>query len=79
MQVKIFSEDTPQGLTADWPQVPRQGETVSFTGPGGTTNLIVDDVRWYAGSDGSFVSVEIRLEYDRNRKSHGEPMPITFS
>lgn len=63
MKVLIFSEDTPDGLEADWPAAPRKGEVVSFRHRGGTSNLEVREVRWNFDTDGKPLEVEIHLTY----------------
>lgn len=63
MKVLIFSEDTPDGLEADWPAIPREGEVVSFRHRGGTSNLGVRQVRWNVDTDGKPLEVEVHLTY----------------
>jgi hypothetical protein len=76
MQMVFFSEDTPQGQTVEWPIVPREGEKIEFSHPGGQSILIVDDVFYHANTDGGFHSVSVHLKYEPSRKirvvsSHG--------
>lgn len=61
MKVRIFSEDHPQGLEADWSAIPREGETVAFHHRGGTSDLTVTGVRWHVETDGTPIDVEIHL------------------
>lgn len=63
MQLVIFSEDHPTGQTAEWPAIPRKGDTVTLSGAHGDINQIVDDVRWHMNADGSFHSAEIHLVF----------------
>lgn len=63
MQVTFYSEDERQGLTAEWPVVPREGDLIEFSKPGGTSLLKVDSVTFHANSDGTFHSVDVHLTY----------------
>lgn len=63
MKVRIFSEDFPDGLEADWPAIPREGDLVTFNHRGGASNLSVQSVRWHVATDGAPVEVEIRLTF----------------
>jgi hypothetical protein len=63
MKVRIFSEEFPEGLEADWPAIPREGEIISFHHRGGTSNLKVNSVRWHVETDGKPIEVEIRLTF----------------
>ncbi len=63
MQVILYSEDEPQGLTAEWPVIPRQGDLVEYSKANGSALLKVDSVKFHANSDGTFHSVDIHLTY----------------
>lgn len=63
MKVLIYSEDTPDGLEADWPAIPREGDVVTFLHRGGPSNLAVNEVRWNVSTNGEPVVVEIHLTY----------------
>lgn len=61
MKVRLFSDEFPSGLEADWPAIPRAGETVSFSSRNGLTNLNVGSVRWLVEADGTPIEVAIQL------------------
>lgn len=63
MKVRIFSEDHPKTWELDWDNIPREGDTVSFNYPGGTTTQKVMSVRWVFDKTGTFEEVEIHLTY----------------
>lgn len=63
MKVEIYSEEYPDGLTADWPAIPREGEIVSFHHTGGVSDLRVESVRWHVETDGSPRLAEIHLSF----------------
>jgi hypothetical protein len=63
MQLVIFSEDHPQGQTAEWPVIPRKGDIITRSSQYGETNQVVEQVRWHINPDGSFHSAEIHLVY----------------
>ena len=58
MRVVLYSEDIRDGLAADWPAIPRQGEFVALAGRG---TLKVGSVRWSVQKDGTPVEVELVL------------------
>ena len=61
MQVTFYSEDDPQGLTAEWPAIPREGDLIEFSKANGTSLLKVDSVKFHANHDGTFHSVDVHL------------------
>lgn len=63
MKVRIFSEEFREGLEADWPAIPREGEIVTFHHRGGASNLSVQSVRWLVETDGTPIEVEIHLTF----------------
>ncbi|NKL23471.1 hypothetical protein [Rhizobium leguminosarum] len=63
MNIKLISEDHPNGLTVDWPAVPGTGDWVSFHYRGGTTNLKVKRVEYDADADGNLTEVTVHLTY----------------
>ncbi len=63
MKVRIFSEEFRQGLEADWPAIPREGEVVTFPHRGGGSNLRVESVLWHIETDGKPIEVEIHLSF----------------
>jgi len=63
MQVTFYSEDNPQGQTAEWPVIPRQGDLIEVSKANGTSLLKVEGVKFHANSDGTFHSVDIHLVY----------------
>ena len=63
MQIVIYSEDTPTGQVADWPLIPRIGEKLQFSLPGGENTLQVEDVLYHVNADGTFHSVSVQLSY----------------
>jgi hypothetical protein len=74
MQITFFSEDTPQGQTAEWPVVPREGEKIEYSHPGGQSVLIVEDVIYHANTDGSFHSIAVNLKFEPSRKVRRVPL-----
>jgi hypothetical protein len=74
MQIVFYSEDTPEGLTADWPTIPHKGEMVQFSLPGGENTLCVDEVLYHANSDGGFHSVSVHLTYEPIEKANRVPL-----
>lgn len=67
MQIVFYSEDTPQGQTVDWPVVPREGEKIEYSHPGGISTMMVDDVIYHANTDGAFHSITVHLTYEPSR------------
>lgn len=63
MQVTFYSEDKPQGLTAEWPVIPREGDLVEVSMANGTNLLKVDSVKFHMNHDGAFHSVDVNLIY----------------
>lgn len=63
MQIVFFSEDLPQGQTADWPVIPRVGDIVQHSLSGGETTQKVEQVVFHANADSSFHSVTVHLSY----------------
>jgi hypothetical protein len=63
MKVRIFSEDYPNGLEADWSSIPSKGDIVTFDNAGGASNLEVDEVRWLVDRDRNLSGVELHLKY----------------
>ncbi len=61
MQVTLYSEDNPQGLTAEWPVIPREGDFIEFHKADGLSFLKVDSVTFYVNHDGSFHSASVDL------------------
>jgi hypothetical protein len=64
MQITLFSEDHPKGLTVDWPSAPGTGDYVEFQESGGNNLLVASDVRYFVNPDGSLHSVRVDLSYD---------------
>jgi len=63
MQITFYSEDNPQGLTADWPTVPREGDLIEISLANGTSLLKVDSVKFHMNVDGNFHSIDVHLIY----------------
>ncbi|MBN7759980.1 hypothetical protein JYP52_02440 [Nitratireductor aquibiodomus] len=63
MKITFLSEDHPDGLEVDWPEVPRIGDNVSFRHQGGTNTLRVFGVTWHADGAGEFESADVHLTY----------------
>lgn len=68
MQVTIYSEDYPQGQTANWPVIPQVGAYIEYSHVAGINRLRVSEVVFHANADGSFHSVIVHLSYDDERK-----------
>lgn len=63
IRIAFFSEDHPSGRIADWPAVPRIGDTVSFKHENGLSRLKVTDVEWNADGDAALQTVAVHLTY----------------
>ncbi len=76
MQVTLYSEDYPRGLTQDWPMIPRAGDFIVMTLAGGENKQIVEEVEIYANADGSFHSVNVHCSYGGGKRTYAEAPPI---
>lgn len=61
MEITFLNEHFSQGLTVDWPIIPRPGDLLSFQYEGGTSLMHVDNVVYNTRNDGELDSVSVQL------------------
>lgn len=62
MKIIIFSEDFRDGMTVDWPVVPRIGEFVSFRYQGGTLKHRAESIDYVTDENHSLTYVAVHID-----------------